>query len=109
MHFKILYTEEKPVVNSTTTSSNIDIGWDESRTVTIPAGASWQLQYNRFDGKQMQVAGIYGDAFLKVSQTANRVTVSAAPFSDLDESIYNNALKAAVQKLPGALSANNSQ
>ncbi|MEX3964844.1 hypothetical protein AB4Y42_21945 [Paraburkholderia sp. EG286B] len=109
VHFKILYTEEKPVVNSTTTSSNIDVGWDESRTITIPAGATWQLQYNRFDGKQMQVAGIYGDAFVKVSQTANRVTVSTAPFSDLDENIYNSALQAAVQKAPGALSANNPQ
>ncbi|KVA56746.1 hypothetical protein WI61_36015 [Burkholderia cepacia] len=107
MHFKILYTEEQSIVNSKTTSQNIDIGWNEMRTVTIPAGATWQLQYNRFDGKQMQVAGVYGDAFVKVSQTANRVTVSTAPFSDLDESIYNSALQAGVQQAPKALSANN--
>ncbi|EEA03504.1 hypothetical protein BH160DRAFT_1185 [Burkholderia sp. H160] len=109
VHFKIVYTEEKPVVNSSTSTQDIDIGWDEMRTVTIPAGATWQLQYNRFDGKQMQVAGIYGDAFVKVSQTANKVTVSTAPFSDLDESIYNSALQAAAQKAPGALSVNNPQ
>ncbi|CAM2179383.1 hypothetical protein [Burkholderia cepacia] len=107
VHFKILYTEEQSIVNSKTTSQNIDIGWNEMRTVTIPAGATWQLQYNRFDGKQMQVAGVYGDAFVKVSQTANRVTVSTAPFSDLDESIYNSALQAGVQQAPKALSANN--
>ncbi|CAB3773909.1 MULTISPECIES: hypothetical protein [Burkholderia] len=105
VHFKIVYTEEQSIVNSTTTPQNIDIGWDESRTVTLPAGATWQIQYDRYDGKKQQIAGVYGDAFLKVRQVGNQVTMSTAPFSDLDEDTYTSALQSALKKAPSGIAA----
>ena len=106
VHFRIVYTEEKPVEKSTTSSQNVDIGWEESRTFTLPAGATWQIQYDRFDGKSMQIAGVYQDAFVKVSQIGNKVTVNTAPFSDFDEGIFKRAFRDDLRKNPAVAAAN---
>jgi hypothetical protein len=81
VHFRIAFTQEKDVINHTTTNTLVNIRWGESRVVQIPAAATWTGTYKRFDGKTLMFAGPYRDNFIWVTQTANLITITTAPYN----------------------------
>lgn len=98
VHFKLIFDEEKPVTNSTTVTQNVQIGWGEQRVVVVPAGASWNLNFQRFDGKIQQIAGVYQDQYVKVGQIGNNIVIATAPFPNVDEPAYTASVQQAVAR-----------
>jgi hypothetical protein len=97
VHFRINFYEETDVITHTTTPNKLKIGWGESRVVQIPTGATWTGTYISFDGKRHDFAGPYQDDFILVSQTANLVTVTTAPFNTQKDSKISKEVQKQVQ------------
>jgi hypothetical protein len=84
VHFRIAFTEQKPINNVASTNSTVDVGWGESRIVDLPPGAQWKGTYTRFDGKQFQFNGNYKDQYVTISQLGSGITVRTAPYDSFD-------------------------
>jgi hypothetical protein len=78
--FLIVYSEYKSVVTQTPSTTKLQIGWGESRVVTIPIGATWTGTYTAFNGKILQFAGPFQDPLVSVTQSGNIVTTATAPY-----------------------------
>lgn len=97
VHAYILFTEEKDILNTATQHTPLKMGWGESRVIQIPVGGTWTGTYTKYDGKIIQFAGPYQDAFVQVSQTGAVITIATAPWAVANA---GNMRKALNEKLP---------